>query len=98
MFAEIYYAPTKQARRLPLEQVVAKLAAAGVPCKVEPEDETSFCLAFDPHASNMMASVEDGAFAFGTFNVGGDDPPSLAETVDEVMQSIGFSADEDADY
>ena len=98
MSAEIYYAPTKQAQRLPLAELVAKLVAAGLPCRVEPEGEGMFWLAFDPHESNIMASVENEAFVFGTFNFGGDDPPSLAGTVDQVMHSIGFSADEDADY
>jgi len=98
MSAELYYAPTRQARRLPLQEVVAIFAAAGLPCKVEPEGQDSAWLAFDAHESNIMASVEGGTFVFGTFNFHGDDPPSVVEMVDRVMQSIGFSTDEGADY
>ena len=98
MSAETYYAPTRLAQRLPLAQVVERLAAAGLPCDVEPEGDGTFWLAFEGTESNILASVEDGHFVFGTFNFYGGDPDSIAEAVERVMTSIGFSADEDAEY
>lgn len=98
MSAEMYYAPTRRAQRLPLAQVAEKFAAAGLPCGVEPEGDDTFWLAFAGMESNVLASVKDGNFVFGTFNFDGDDPDSVAETVERVMTSIGFSADEDAEY
>ena len=94
MSIEFYYAPTNDAKRLPLAQLADKFAAAGLPCKIEAEGENMFWLGFEPHESNILASVEDGAFVFGTFYIHGDDPPSVPETVERVMQSIGFSAEE----
>ena len=97
MSLESYYAPTKDAPRVTLAEVAEKFAAAGLPCTIEPEAEDTFWLAFEPHESDILASVEDGAFVFGTFHFNGDDPPSVPETVERVMQSLGFSADEDAE-
>ena len=57
-----------------------------------------FWLVFDPDESNILASVEGGTFAFGTLYIASLEPFAIAETVDEVMQSIGFSADEEAEY
>src|SRR5687768_2888895 len=98
MSLESYYTPTKDAQRLALAQVAEKLADAGLPCRIEPEAENMFWLAFEPHESDILASVEDGVVVFGTFHLNGDDPSSVPETVERVMQSIGFSADEDAEY
>ena len=98
MSVEHYYAPTTKALRLPLAEVAARFAAAGLPCAVEPEAKDMFWLVFDPHESALLASVEGGAFVFGTFHAASVDPPEVGETVEEVMTSLGFSADEDADY
>ena len=98
MSAEIYYAMTKDAQRLALAQVAEKFAASGLPCRIEPDSDSTFWLAFEGYESDMLATVEDGVFVFGTFNFNGDDPPAVLETVDRAMQSIGFSADEDAEY
>ncbi len=98
MSLESYYAPTKDAKRLPLVQVAEKFAAAGLACKIEPQGDDMFWLAFEPHGSDILASVAEGTFVFGTFHFNGDDPPFVPETVDQVMQSMGFSADEDAEF
>lgn len=95
--AELYYASTSQSQRLSLEQLAEKFAAAGLPCKVEPESEDMFWLAFEPRASNILASVTDGAFSFGTFNFYEPDPAWVADVVDKVLTSVGFSADEEFD-
>lgn len=98
MAIESYYAPTATAQRLSLTRIVELISAAGLPCKAEPEAENMFWIVFDGWESNVLASVEDDIFVFGTFNLAMDDSPSVAQTFDEVMQSIGFSADEGDDY
>lgn len=95
---EIYYCRTKAAPKLTLSEVAERFKAAGLQCSVEPEAEKMFWFDLSPLGSNLLASVEDdGSMAFATFNSISNDPASVAETVDQVMQSIGFSADEDAD-
>lgn len=93
--AEIYYAAAVESQKLSLEQLAERFAAAGLPCKIEPEAENMYWLAFESRQSNVLASVEDGKFVFGTFNFCHDDPSSVAEIVDEVLTSVGFSADDE---
>jgi hypothetical protein len=98
MFNEIYYCRTKTAPRLTLSAVADRFRAAGLQCSVEPEAEKMFWLDLSPLESNLLASVEDdGSLVFATFNFVSKDPASVAEAVEQVMQSIGFSADEEAD-
>jgi len=98
MPVEMYYAPTKRAQKVSLKELAEKLQATGLPCKIEPEAENMFWLVFDGMASNMLASVEEGVFVFGTFNFAGEDPTTVPETMERTMQAIGFSADEGDEY
>ena len=98
MSIEAYYAPTNNARRLRLAEVAETFAAAGLGCTIELDEGNILQLVFESFGSYILASVEDGTFVFGTFCFHGDDPLSVPETVERVMHSIGFSADEDADY
>ena len=95
---EICYAPLSGSKRLSLQEVASLFTKAGLPCTIEPEGENMFWLVFNGSESNILASVESGAFVFGTFNYGPDDPVNVVEKVEEVMQSIGFSSEEGADY
>ena len=96
--SEIYFAPTKKAQRVTLQDLQQRLAAAGLPCTIEEDSPETHWIVFDPHESTIYASTTDGHVTLATFNLGPEDEPTILVKVEGVMDGIGFSADEDADY
>ena len=96
--SELYFAPTKKAQRITLQDLQQRLAAAGLPCTIEQDSSDTHWIAFEPHESTIYASTTDGRVTLATFNLGPDDEPTILMKIEGVMDSIGFSADEDADY
>lgn len=95
---EDHYAPTLQAQRISLAQLVEQFTKAGLPCKLEPESKTMSWLVFEGRESSLLATVEENLFSFATFQFSPEDPAWVGQTVEEVMTAIGFSADEEAQY
>src|SRR5262245_53026045 len=98
MSIEMYYAPLKDAPPVMFASLVQRLAEVGLLCTVEPEAEGMDWLAFTGCASAILASVADGEVSLATLHCAATDDPSVPGRIDAVMQSLGLSADENAEY
>jgi hypothetical protein len=96
--SELYFAPTKKAQSITLQDLQQRLTAAGLSCKIEPDSPDTHWIVFDRFESTIYASTTDGRVTLATFNLGPDDEPTILVKIEGVMDSIGFSADEEADY
>jgi hypothetical protein len=92
---ELYYAPVDETTTISLEALVSRLTESGLNCKIQPESEGMFWIAFKGCEAAMLASVTGGQFVFGTLQVALRDDPQLVDTVDKVLQQAGYSAGED---
>lgn len=95
---EIYFAPTTKAKPITLEQLQQSLITAGLHCVVEEDSPVTHWLVLDPHETSLFVSTSGDQVTLATVNVSFDDEPQLMETIEQVMASIGFSADEEEDY
>jgi len=95
---EIYFAPTKRAVSITLEELQQRFKAAGLPCKIEPDSPETHWLVFAPHASTIFASTKAGKVVLATLELAVEDGPELLGVVERVMEAIAFSADEEEDY
>lgn len=95
---EIYFAPTKNAQPITLSQLQQRLTAAGLPCTVEEDSAETHWLVFEPLESTIYASTKGDRVTLATFEFGMNDDAKVVQTIEQVMDAIGFSADEDADY
>ena len=96
--SEIYIAPTRKVQPITPQQLQQRLGAAGLPVTLDEDSPETCWLVFEPHGTTIYASVEDGRVTLATVNVGFDDEPSVMAAIAYVMDEIGFSADEGADY
>ena len=87
-----------KASAIALPALQQRFTSAGLPCTIEQDSPDTHWLAFEPHEATIYASTKDGLVTLATFNPGLNDEPTVLTTVERVMDEIGFSADEDADY
>jgi hypothetical protein len=87
----VNYSPAKDARRVSFAEAMERLSAAGVSYRIDSEEE--HWLWFGTRGSDLTAYVEDVTFVFAVCHFTEGDDPSVADTVDRVMRSIGFAAD-----
>ena len=95
---EIYYAPTKKAPPITLAQLQERFAAAGLPCTIEDDSPDTHWLVFEPQKSTIYASTTGDDVTLATVEIGMGDDTKVGNTIEAVMDAIGFSADEEADY
>jgi|SRR5262249_44127025 len=96
--SEIYFAPTKKAAPITLVQLQQRFTDAGLPCTIEDDSPETHWIVFEPHESTIYASTTGDRVTLATLNPGFDDDPKVLATIERVMDTIGFSANEDADY
>ncbi|SPE59085.1 hypothetical protein SBV1_30020 [Verrucomicrobia bacterium] len=96
--SELYFAPTKRAHPITLHDLQQRFVSAGLPCTIEEDSPDTHWLVFEPHECTIYASTKDGNVILATFNLGSADEPRVLTTVEQVMDGVGFSADDDADY
>jgi len=94
---ELYYAPTAAAAPITLAELRQLFLEAGLPCELEPDSEETCWIAFEPHETSIYAGVIDGKVTLATLGIIPEDDPRVLQTIEKVMQSIHFSADEDED-
>src|ERR1044071_4945905 len=96
MPTEIYYAPKDENAPLPtLGTVQLRFAAAGLPCTIEPEEGAPdmWWMVFEPFSTSTIGiSTKGDHFVFATVEASFDDDPAFLEKIDQVLESIGFSA------
>ena len=96
--SEIYFAPTQKAPPITLAQLQERFAVAGLPCTVEGDSAETHWLLFEPHESTLYVSTAGDHVTLATFELGMNDDPGVGTKIEGVMDAIGFSADEDADF
>jgi hypothetical protein len=89
---EVYFAPTKRAQPITLEQLQRRLTAAGLPCTIEEDSNDTHWFVFTPHESTIYASTTGEQVSLATFNFGQNDDLEMGNTIERVMDAIGFSA------
>jgi hypothetical protein len=67
------------------------------PVVEEDSDETNW-IVFEPNELTIYVSFADGIVTFATVNIGLSDDLSVYSIVERILISLGFSADEDADF
>lgn len=96
--SELYFAPTKNAPPITLQQLQQRLEATGLPCALDQDSPETCWLIFEPNESTIYASITNGRVTLATFNLGLNDEPGVMTAVERVMDDIGFSADEGDEY
>ena len=95
---EIYFAPTEKAAPITLAQLQERLIAAGLPCTVEADSGETHWLVFEPHESTLYVSTTGDQVTLATLEFGMNDDPGVGCKIEEIMDAIGFSPGEEADY
>jgi len=96
--SEIYFAPTKKAQATTVQELQQRLAEAGLPCIIEYDSPYTHWLIFERHKSTVYVSTMADHITLATFNLDPRDQVMVLEIVARVMDAIGFSADEGAEY
>ena len=95
---EIFFAPTKASKPISLHDLHHQFLNAGISCKVNQDTKETSWIIFDTHKSTIYASIAKDVVTFLTFNFDPFDTPQIVEITNRVMERIGFSDDEQADY
>ena len=101
MPVDIYYTPKKGSSPVTLTDVQQRFATAGILCLIEPEPdaEDMHWIVFEPQSSTTIcASTNGDHLIFATVAASFDDDPAFAEKLDQVLESIGFSAGDPEQY
>lgn len=96
MSIEFFYAPVDEVRAIPLDDLIGRLSRAGLTCAVEPDSAETCWVVFEGSESALFASVAEGHFVGGTFQVTSKDDPAVIEGVDAVLREAGYSSDEES--
>src|ERR1041384_6100349 len=95
---EIYFAPTNKAQPITMVQLQERFSAAGLPCSIEEDSPETHWFVFEPHESTLFVSIGGDHVTLATLEFGMNDDPVVGAKIEAVLEAIGFSADEDADY
>jgi hypothetical protein len=96
--SEIFFAPTKASKPISIHDLHQQFLNAGIACKVSQDTNETSWIIFDSHKSTIYASIAKDVVTFLTFNFDPFDTPQIVEVTNSVMERIGFSDDEQADY
>lgn len=94
MGADLLICPDEDAAPITVEQIRDRLATAGFPCHIEPEDGP--WIVFDGHESDLIFTVEANGYAgSAVMQASLDDDPAFSDRVFKVFESFGWSYIED---
>jgi hypothetical protein len=96
--SEVFFVPTRSAQPVSVTEMQNRFNAEGLPCILEEDSPETCWIVFHPNELTIFASISDGVVSLATVNIGFNDDPSVYSKVERVLGSLGFSADEDADY
>lgn len=92
---EISFDPTDDDATITLDDLLGRLDAAGLPCRLDPEGDGMAWVELGDHESTFLASIRAGRLAFATFRFSWEDDPSFFDTIHDLLTRAGYSAGED---
>ncbi len=96
--SEMIYVPTRNAAPVMVTELQRQFDAEGLPCTLEEDSPDTCWIVFEPYELTIYASISNGVVTLATVNAGFNDDLRIHSTVERVLSSLGFSADEEADY
>jgi hypothetical protein len=98
MSIEAYYCRVKGKPPITLNQLAARMAEAGLPCEIAPDAEDAYWLTPSVCESGLLVSVKNDEVILATLHYVLKDDVSVMNRIERVFESVGMSADEEAEY